>query len=232
VETPEFTFEQEASNVAQAIRSDGVRYPVVQDNDYGTWDAYNNQYWPAEYLIDARGQVRHVQFGEGDYKQSEAAVRALLYQAGVHNLPAPMTAHATLPSSGLATPETYLNDQRSTGFAQPLTPGVHYYLGVARPALNQFALHGDWNVTSQYATPTALGASIQAGFQAAHAYLVLTSADNLPRTVRLLLDGHPISPVTVQAQRLYTLVSFPQAGFHVLKVQVPPGVRAYDFTFG
>ena len=82
VETPEFTFEQDASNVRQAISSDGIKYPVVQDNKYGTWNAWQNQYWPAEYLIDAKGQVRHVQFGEGDYKQSEAAVRALLADAG------------------------------------------------------------------------------------------------------------------------------------------------------
>src|SRR5437588_895955 len=82
VEPPEFTFEQDAGNVAQAIRSDGIRYPVVQDNTYGTWNAYSNQYWPAEYLIDASGHVRHTQFGEGEYKQSEAAVRALLTDAG------------------------------------------------------------------------------------------------------------------------------------------------------
>jgi thiol-disulfide isomerase/thioredoxin len=233
VETPEFTFEQEASNVQQAIGSDGIRYPVVQDNVYGTWDAYQNEYWPAEYLIDARGQVRHYQPGEGDYKQSEAAVRALLYQAGVHNLPPPMTATAIMPSSGLATPETYLDDQgRPADFAQPLEAGVHYYPGVASPALNEFALHGNWSITSQSATPTAPGASIKAGFQAAHVYLVLTSNGNVPRTVHLLLDGHPISPVTVQGQRLYTLVSLPQAESHRLTIEVPTGVRAYDFTFG
>ena len=91
VETPEFTFEQEAGNVSQAIASDGLHYPVVQDNQYGTWNAYGNQYWPAEYLIDATGQVRHTQFGEGEYKQDEAAVRELLYEAGARHLPAPMT---------------------------------------------------------------------------------------------------------------------------------------------
>jgi cytochrome c biogenesis protein CcdA/thiol-disulfide isomerase/thioredoxin len=233
VETPEFTFEQEASNVQQAIGSDGIRYPVVQDNVFGTWDAYQNEFWPAEYLIDAHGQVRHTQFGEGDYKQSEAAVRALLYQAGVRDLPPPMTATAIIPSSGLATPETYLDDQgRPANFAQPLLPGVHYYPGVANLALNEFALHGDWRITSQYATPTAPGASIEAGFQAAHVYLVLTSNGNVPRTVHLLLDGHPLNAVTVQGQRLYTLVSLPQAESHVLTVEAPPGVRAYDFTFG
>ena len=97
VETPEFTFEQEASNVRQAIHSDGIRYPVVQDNEYGTWNAYQNEYWPAEYLIDAHGQVRHTQFGEGDYKQDEAAVRQLLYEAGAQHLPPPMTATAIMP---------------------------------------------------------------------------------------------------------------------------------------
>ena len=96
METPEFTFEQEAANVQQAISSDGLRYPVVQDNRYGTWNAYQNQYWPAEYLIDAQGQVRHTQFGEGNYKEDEAAVRQLLYDAGAHNLPAPMTATAII----------------------------------------------------------------------------------------------------------------------------------------
>jgi cytochrome c biogenesis protein CcdA/thiol-disulfide isomerase/thioredoxin len=232
VETPEFTFEQEAGNVAQAIRSDGLRYPVVQDNHYGTWNAYQNEYWPAEYLIDARGEVRHTQFGEGDYRQSEAAVRQLLYDASVRHLPPPMTAKATAPSARLATPETYLDDQRSNGFAQPLTGGLHFYPGVKTPALNEFALRGTWRVTSQYATPVAGGAAIQAGFQAAHVYLVMTSAGNVPRTVRVRLDGRPSRTVTVKPQQLYSLVSLPRAEFHTLTVEVPPGVQAYDFTFG
>jgi cytochrome c biogenesis protein CcdA/thiol-disulfide isomerase/thioredoxin len=232
VETPEFTFEQDAGNVLQAIHSDGIRYPVVQDNRYGTWNAWGNQYWPAEYLIDARGRVRHYHFGEGEYKQSEAAVRALLYQAGSHDLPPPMTATAINPSAGIATPETYLDDQRASGFAQPLEAGVHFYPGLSKPALNEFALHGDWRVTSEFSTPTALGASISAGFQAARVYLVLTSDGNVPRVVRVLLDGRPLRTVTVQQQRLYSLVSLPEASSHALTVEVPPGVRAYDFTFG
>jgi cytochrome c biogenesis protein CcdA/thiol-disulfide isomerase/thioredoxin len=232
VETPEFTFEQEAGNVGQAIRSDGLRYPVVQDNAYGTWNAYQNEYWPAEYLIDARGEVRHTQFGEGDYKQSEAAVRQLLYNAGVHNLPPPMTAKAIMPSARLATPETYLDNQRSMGFAQPLKAGIRSYPGVRSPALNEFALRGQWRVTSEYATPAASGAAIQAGFQAAHVYLVMTSAGNVPRTVRVLLDGRPGRTITVRPQQLYSLVSLPQSEFHTLTVEIPQGVAAYDFTFG
>jgi cytochrome c biogenesis protein CcdA/thiol-disulfide isomerase/thioredoxin len=243
VEAPEFTFEQEASNVEQAVRADGLRYPVVQDNNLATWNAYQNQYWPAEYLIDARGQVRHTQFGEGDYKQSEAAVRQLLHEAGVTNLPMPMTATATMPSAGLNTPETYLDSQRSMGFAQPLRSGVHSYAGVANPQLNEFGLHGTWRVSSESSTAVSSGASIAAGFQAAHVYLVLTSSGNTPRSVRVLLDGRPIGAraagadvhggvVTVTGQRLYSLVSLPAAEQHALTVEVPPGVSAYDFTFG
>ncbi len=243
VETPEFTFERIASNVRQAIQSDGIRYPVVQDNDYGTWNAYQNQYWPAEYLIDAHGQVRHTQFGEGDYLQDEAAVRELLYEAGAHNLPRPMTARAILPSTGLATPETYLGYVRSAGFAQALVPGVQSYPGIKNLAPNQFALQGTWRITAQYATPVSSGARIEARVQAAHIYLVMTSAGNAARRVRVLLDGHPISArdsgadvrggfATVKGQRLYSLVSLPSAQDHALTLELPPGASAYDFTFG
>jgi cytochrome c biogenesis protein CcdA/thiol-disulfide isomerase/thioredoxin len=243
VETPEFTFEQDAGNVSQAVRSDGLRYPVVQDNNYGTWNAYQNQFWPAEYLIDARGQVRHTQFGEGNYRQDEAAVRALLYQAGARNLPPPMSAHAIVPSTKLATPETYLNSQRNQGFAEPLRSGTHSYPPVINPALNEFGLSGTWNVTSQSSTAVLPGASITTRFQAQHVYLVLTSAGNVPRTAQVLLDGRPIpagdagadvhnGAVSVRGQRLYSLVSLPVDEQRTLKIELPPGVSAYDFTFG
>jgi cytochrome c biogenesis protein CcdA/thiol-disulfide isomerase/thioredoxin len=244
VETPEFTFEQDASNVSQAIRADGLRYPVVQDNRYGTWNAYQNEYWPAEYLIDAHGQVRRTQFGEGGYKQDEAAVRELLYEAGIRHLPPPMSARATLPSQGLATPETYLDSQRSQGFAQPLHAGTSFYPGVIDPPVNQFGLHGTWTVSRESSTPVSAGAYVIGRFQAAHVYLVLTSAGDRPRTVRVLLDGKPIAArdagadvrpggrVTVRSQRLYSLVSAPADETATIKVLVPPGVSAYDFTFG
>jgi len=244
VETPEFTFEQEASNVRQAISSDGIKYPVVQDNKYGTWDAWQNQYWPAEYLIDATGQVRHVQFGEGDYKQSEAAVRALLADAGAKSLPPPMTATAIMASAGLGTPETYLDTQRQQGFVTKLSQGIRNYpCAYGGLQLNQFALKGPWDASSESITVEGQGASISGGVQAAKVYLVLTSAGNVPRQGRVLLDGQPIpnahagadvrnGVVTVTGQRLYSLVSFPTAQDFTFTVQLPPGVSAYDFTFG
>jgi cytochrome c biogenesis protein CcdA/thiol-disulfide isomerase/thioredoxin len=243
VETPEFTFEQEASNVREAIQSDGIKYPVVQDNKYGTWDAWQNEYWPAEYLIDAKGQVRHVQFGEGDYKQSEAAVRALLADAGATSLPPPMTATAIMPSAGLGTPETYLNPQRQMGFLQPLKTGTNEYTGALDTQLNQFALKGDWDVGSESITPVGQDGTITGRVQAAKVYLVLTSNGNVARQGRVLLDGQPIPSIhagtdvhngilTVTGERLYNLVSFPTAQQFSFTVQLPPGVQAYDFTFG
>ena len=244
VETPEFTFEQEASNVRQAISSDGIRYPVVQDNKYGTWNAWQNEYWPAEYLIDAKGQVRHVQFGEGDYKQSEAAVRALLADAGATSLPPPMTATAIMASAGLGTAETYLDTQpRQQDFATKLSAGTHDYPGASSLSLNQFALKGPWNASQESITVEGSGASISGAVQAAKVYLVLTSAGNVPRQGRVLLDGQPIpnahagtdvknGVLTVTGERLYSLVSFPTAQQFTFTVQLPPGVSAYDFTFG
>jgi cytochrome c biogenesis protein CcdA/thiol-disulfide isomerase/thioredoxin len=243
VETPEFTFEQDAGNVSQAVRSDGLRYPVVQDNNYGTWNAYQNQYWPAEYLIDAHGQVRHTQFGEGDYKQDEAAIRELLAQAGARNLPPPMSAHAIIPSTNLATPETYLNSQRAQGFADPLLNGTHAYPPLVNPGVNEFGLTGTWKVGPESSTAVLPGASITARFAAQHVYLVLTSAGNVTRTAHVLLDGRPIpasdagadvhdGAVTVQGQRLYSLVSLPADEQRTLKIELPPGISAYDFTFG
>jgi cytochrome c biogenesis protein CcdA/thiol-disulfide isomerase/thioredoxin len=244
VETPEFTFEQEASNVSQAIHSDGIHYPVVQDNRYGTWNAWQNQYWPAEYLIDAKGKVRHYQFGEGDYKQDEAAVRALLADAGARSLPAPMTASAIMASAGLGTPETYLDTQRQQGFLEQLRPGIRQYPGVTGTlGLNHFALKGAWNASSESITAEGPGASITGTAQAAKMYLVLTSKGDVPRQGRILLDGQPLPAahagadvkngvVTITGQRLYSLISFPAAQQFTFTVQLPPGVSAYDFTFG
>jgi hypothetical protein len=154
-----------------------------------------------------------------------------------------MSATAVMPSSNLDTPETYLGSEHSQGFEPPLKAGVHTYPGVSSLVLNEFALRGTWRVTKQSATPAASAASISLRFQAAHVYLVMTSAGNIPRRVRVLLDGRPIgageagsdvhgSLVTVQGQRLYSLVS--QAGDtqHDLTIEVPAGVSAYDFTFG
>jgi thiol-disulfide isomerase/thioredoxin len=108
VHTPEFPFEHSAANVASAIAQNGIRYPVTQDNDYSTWNAYNNEYWPAEYLIDAQGRIRLVDFGEGEYPAKERAIRSLLAEAGASRLGTPVRVHAQQPPEAQVTPESYL----------------------------------------------------------------------------------------------------------------------------
>jgi cytochrome c biogenesis protein CcdA/thiol-disulfide isomerase/thioredoxin len=244
VETPEFTFEQEASNVRQAIQTDGITYPVVQDNHYGTWNAYGNEYWPAEYYIDATGEVRHVEFGEGGYAKDEQVVRELLKSAGATVLPPLMTAHALTPSKQLGTPETYLNPQRQEGFVEPLQSGVASYTLPQNLGLNDWALGGSWKVGSESITPTGATGTIQGSVQARDVYLVMTSTANQPRRGRVLLGGKPISPAdagadvgpggyfTVKGERLYNLVKLRGDATFKITVQLPHGIQAYDFTFG
>jgi len=257
VETPEFTFEQEANNVRAAIKSDGITYPVVQDNRYGTWDAYQNEYWPADYFIDAKGEVRHTQFGEGDYEKDETIVRELLTAAGARNLPARMTARALTPSADLGTPETYLNPQRESGFVEPFASGTNSYVAPTSLPLNQWALKGVWTVGSQSITPgpsaaevspsggsTAHISSISGSVQARDVYLVMTSSDGTPRTGRILINGAPPTAAergtdvraggyfTVVGERLYNLVKLNQDAQFTITVQISKGINAYDFTFG
>jgi cytochrome c biogenesis protein CcdA/thiol-disulfide isomerase/thioredoxin len=244
VETPEFTFEQEAGNVQQAIHSEGVTYPVVQDNRYGTWNAYGNQYWPAEYYVDATGEVRRYEAGEGGYGHDEQVVRELLHAAGAQTLPPLMVAHAQLPSQHIGTQETYLNSQRQQGFVEPLQKGVLSYSRPSSLGLDQWALGGTWSVSAQSITPVGGRATISGDVQARDVYLVMTSSGNRFRRGRVLLDGRPIAAAdrgsdvssggyfTVKRERLYNLVRLRTDATFRITVELPRGIRAYDFTFG
>jgi cytochrome c biogenesis protein CcdA/thiol-disulfide isomerase/thioredoxin len=243
VHTPEFSFEHDAANVANAIGQYGLRYPVVQDNEMGTWNAYGNEYWPADYLIDATGEVRYATFGEGDYAQTETAIRALLAEAG-GDVGAKSHPRDVVVPSRQATPETYLGSARAQGWVNGPKPGVHNYGAPPSdaPGLNDFAYSGTWNVAEQPATALA-GAGVDVEFQAKDVYLVLSSPGGTPRRVQVLLDGRPIAAaqagadvhggaVTVRGQRLYTLVSLPRAERHRLSLRFASGVSGYAFTFG
>ena len=116
VHTPEFSFEHDTANVKRAIARNRLRYPVLQDNDYATWSAWGNQFWPAKYLIDARGEVRYTHFGEGEYDATEKAIRSLLREAGSGSLGGYTHATGELASPGTSTPETYLGYERARGF--------------------------------------------------------------------------------------------------------------------
>jgi cytochrome c biogenesis protein CcdA/thiol-disulfide isomerase/thioredoxin len=233
VHTPEFQFEHDAGNVRDAIAQNRLRYPVAQDNDYKTWNAWGNQYWPAEYLIDAKGRVRYVHFGEGDDAKTEAAIRSLLAEAGAESLGADARVGATVKPGKEATPETYLGSARAQGWVpnQP-SNGLHDYTGAGRPLLrSRFAFTGHWKVTDEAATALG-GASIDARVQAKNVYLVLSSQGDRPRPLRVELDGKPLRTVTVRRQRLYTLVSLPKTEEHHLTLRFAPGISGYAFTFG
>jgi cytochrome c biogenesis protein CcdA/thiol-disulfide isomerase/thioredoxin len=243
VETPEFAFERDAANVSNAIKQFGLRYPVAQDNEMGTWNAYGNEYWPADYLIDAHGQVRYAAFGEGDYDKTETAIRALLAEAGSQLGGRSAPKDVVVPSRQ-ATPETYLGSERAEGWLARPKDGVHDYGAPAtgRLALNEFAYSGTWKIAAQPAEAVA-DAGIDVEFQAKNVYLVLSSAGAHPRQVQVLLDRKPISAddagsdvhggsVTVRGQRLYTLVSLSRDERHRLSLRFAPGVSGYAFTFG
>jgi cytochrome c biogenesis protein CcdA/thiol-disulfide isomerase/thioredoxin len=241
VHTPEFPFEREASNVEAAIAEDGIKYPVVQDNEQQTWSAYGNQYWPAEYFIDARGNVRYVHFGEGEYGEKEKVIRALLAEAGDRVGKRMSGAHGLEPSPGVTTPETYLGVARAERFTNPmLSPGLHDFSAPPRLPPNEFAFRGPWRI--EFHSATAAGGSLELNFGARHVYLVLGSPTH-PRRMKVFLDGRPIASsvaggdvhggvVTVDSQRLYELVDLPRVGHHVLRLEPEAGVTGYAFTFG
>jgi cytochrome c biogenesis protein CcdA/thiol-disulfide isomerase/thioredoxin len=242
IHSPEFPFEKEAGNVRAAIAQNHLTYPVVQDNDLATWSAWGNQYWPADYLVDANGDVREAHFGEGGYADTERAIRTLLHEAGHSDLGAGARAEAQAPSAGLRTPETYLGSARARGWVTPVAPGDRDF-GAAPAALagNQFAYAGRWAISDEEATSGA-GAEINAEFDARRVFLVLGSPERA-RQVQVLLDGRPITAklagadvhagrLTVRAQRLYRLVDLPAVARHRLTLIFDPGVSGYAFTFG
>jgi cytochrome c biogenesis protein CcdA/thiol-disulfide isomerase/thioredoxin len=242
VETPEFAFEEDAGNVSSAIGSLGIRYPVVQDNEMATWNAWGNQYWPAEFLIDARGRVRSAEFGEGNYSQTEAKIRTLLAAAGRSSLGSDARPVGAITPSQQATPETYLGYDRASGWlpANP-TPGTHTTrASTGAIPLSRFSYGGTWTIGSQQAVAGA-GAQIDAEVEAKNVYVVLSppKAGAIGR-VRVMLDGHPApdgvdvhgGSIRVDAQRLYTVASFPNDVRHRLTLELSPGTQGFSFTFG
>jgi cytochrome c biogenesis protein CcdA/thiol-disulfide isomerase/thioredoxin len=244
VHTPEFPFEKEAGNVEKAIASNGLTYPVVQDNDYGTWNAYRNQYWPAKYLIDAQGRVRFAHFGEGEYGTIERAIRSLLAERGDRRLGGETKVRAEKPSSALTTPESYLGEARSERVVNgPLLPGVHEYTlsrGAQLPA-DHLGYGGRWRISPESATAVR-SARLELEFGARRVFLVLGSPQG-PRRLHVSLDGRPIPDrlagadvrggvATIDAQRLYRLVDLPRVERHTLTLRFASGISGYAFTFG
>ncbi len=228
VHTPEFAFEHVASNVRKAVSSLGIRYPVAIDNDYETWNAYSNQYWPAKYLIDRRGHVRYAHFGEGEYEETEMLIRRLLAERPVR-LPPPVEAKAKGPSGERTTPETYLGYARIDRYAGS---AIHndrpaaYQLPTALEQ-DELALGGVWRVGHERSV-AGRGARLQLRYYARDVHLVLGGSGR----VDVFLNGKRHGRVAVRGSRLYTLVNGRGAEEGLLELRFAPGVSAYAFTFG
>ncbi|MBM3667687.1 MAG: cytochrome c biogenesis protein DipZ [Actinobacteria bacterium] len=243
VHSPEFPFERDAGNVAEAIEDNEIRYPVVQDNEFGTWTAYGNQYWPAKYLVDAGGQVRYVNFGEGEYETTERAIRTLLREKGDEELGDGARASGESANPAAGTPETYLGAERAEGWVNgAIERGVHDYgSGPRSLGPDQFAYGGRWRIGEWGAAALEDGV-IEADFSAEKVFLVLGSPGEA-RSVEVLLDGEPVparlagedvdgGAATIRKQRLYRLIDLPEAGRHRLELRLDTGVSGYAFTFG
>ncbi|MBY5755457.1 cytochrome c biogenesis protein DipZ [Rhizobium leguminosarum] len=254
VHAPEFAFEKKIDNVKKAIGDFQIGYPVAIDNDYGIWRAFENSYWPAAYLIDAKGQIRYHHFGEGNYNRTEKAIQDLLREAGSQTTAsAPVVPDAKGVEAGpdlgnIRSGETYLGYQQAANFASPegLQADTAKNYSIAEPGLNGWGLSGTWTVGRDQATLDQPGGGITYRFSARDLHLVLgPGAGDKPIRFQVKIDGKAPGPDhgsdidadgngTVTATRLYQLVR--QSGtvaarnFEIRFLD--PGVQAYAFTFG
>jgi cytochrome c biogenesis protein CcdA/thiol-disulfide isomerase/thioredoxin len=231
VHTPEFAFERAPRNVEDAVQSLGIGYPVALDNEYGTWNAWGNRYWPAKYFVDRRGHVRFAHFGEGAYEESERVIRMLLAEEG---LPEPVSGSIRDETpTGPQTPETYLGHERIDRFVgSELVPDreAAYTIPPVVPT-DAFAYGGSWTIEGERGI-AGTGARLRLGFYAHEVFLVLGTSGGT-ETVEVTLDGRPTRTVRVTEDRLYELVTIPgPARDHTLDLRFSPGTEAYAFTFG
>jgi cytochrome c biogenesis protein CcdA/thiol-disulfide isomerase/thioredoxin len=225
VHTPEFAFEHVADNVRSAVHRLGVRYPVALDNGYGTWNAYTNQYWPADYLVDRSGRVRFTHFGEGAYGETESQIRQLL---GEH-VPGRTTKVADRTPNEVTTPESYLGYARLERFAGGITyDRKALYRFPARLGQDELAYAGRWTVAPSRIV-AGPGARLELRFQAKDVFLVLGGTGR----VHALVNGRTAGSIDVAGTpRLYTIARFPKLTRGLLELRFPDGVQAYAFTFG
>jgi len=232
VHTPEFAFEHVVGNVTAAARSLGVTYPIAVDDGYATWDAYAQEYWPAEYLIDQHGDVRHTHFGEGDYAGMERDLRALLVADGARHLPAPTEVADTTPTAAedlTMTPERYVGYERLAATPTHVVPDAETrYALPSSLAANELAFGGRWDVHATEAT-AGRAAVLALHYTARDVYLVLSGHG----TLRVTEGATTLRTVAVAGvPNLYTLVASHHVTTGVLVLHASNGLHAWDFTFG
>jgi thiol-disulfide isomerase/thioredoxin len=255
VHTPEFPFERDVGNIRWAIKDMQVAYPVAIDSNYAVWRAFNNEYWPALYLIDAQGRMRYHHFGEGDYEQSERIIQQLLSENKVTGLSRePVSVHANGAEvaadwQSLKSPESYLGYEYVENFAPPggaVLDKARVYATPDRLKLNHWALSGDWTVGREMALLNKPNGRITYRFHARDLNLVMGPATRgTSIRFRVLIDGQPPGAAhgtdvdaqgngTLAEQRLYQLIRQPEPiGDRQFEIEfLDPGAEAYDFTFG
>ena len=256
VHAPEFAFERDIGNVRKAIKDLGITYPVAVDNNFAIWRAFGNQYWPAHYFIDAKGQIRHHHFGEGEYAQSEQVIQQLLEEAGRKNVANSVVSakdakgvQQAADMGQVASPETYLGYERAQNFASPegqAADQARSYTAPAKPSLNQWGLAGSWLSQPEQVTLSQGTGRIVYRFHARDLHLVLgPGKDGKPVRFRVTIDGatpganHGTDVAadgsgTITGQRLYQLVrQSGSIGDRTFSIEfLDPGVQAYAFTFG
>lgn len=240
VSTPEFAFEHNPVNVANAVKSLGITFPVALDNNYDTWNAYNNDSWPAEYLINKSGEIQYISLGEGNYNVTNQAIEQLL------NVKTPLvTPTSVVPISSNQTGETYFGTNRESNFdgSPELNNGTDDFSGIASSQLPQnfWTLNGDWQISSEYITSESSSSSLTFKVEAKDVYMVAGSASNAPAEVKVGLPANvagqytstdPGGNLSVSTPGLYHIVSLNQFGTTTVTLNVPAGVSLYTFTFG
>jgi thiol-disulfide isomerase/thioredoxin len=254
VHAPEFAFEKVPDNVKRAVHDLGVTYPVALDNNLAIWQAFNNQYWPAHYFIDAQGRIRHHHFGEGEYDESERVIQQLLHEAGQADVPggivdphAQGVQAAATADDPAKSPETYVGYGRGADFASgpPHQDEAALYQTPYPLQPNQWGLTGRWTIGEEKSSLDAPGGKITFRFHARDLHLVLgPGADSKPVRFKVTLDGQAPGAAhgmdtgadgsgTITSQRLYQLIRNKEEGDHTFTIQfLDPGVQAFAFTFG
>jgi len=239
IHTPEFEFEKDYNNVSAAVKRLGITFPVVMDNDYGTWNAYDNHYWPHKYLIDIDGYVTYDQIGEGNYAEDEMKIQQALQQrAQILGTGQTISGGLVNPTGAdsdieAGSPETYFGSSRNEylGNGTQAVPGSQTLSYPQTIAPNTLYLSGTWNFVDEYAQNTSATAGIKYTYSAKDIYFVAGAPT--PVTVDVIQDGVKVNTITVSDNKLYTLVQNPTAGTHTIELQVQgAGLQAYTFTFG
>lgn len=241
VHAPEFAFEKVVDNVKEAVIDAEIKYPVALDNDFSTWQAYNNRYWPAKYLIDKDGKVRYTHFGEGDYDVTEANIQTLLRDTG-SSVSKPLEANTSTAASSDQTPETYLGYDRGERFANAdefVADEVIDYKLSSDLEPNQWSLGGNWQMNSESSQSHSDKSILSINYTAKEVFLVMSGPPGAAIEVAVTglskpsgddLDGN--NRVILDTARLYKLVKEDQQESRTLTLKIPTGVTINAFTFG